>query len=157
VTFAGGDLANEAGIVKVDLEAVYTAVISHLIANREGAVKLNNSDYEGLLGEFQMQNQNSTLVVNEDRMVREPRFGLVARMEMDSQTYYVSKREFKAFLAKLQVSERDFVTVMEAKKLLVFKGKQRLAKGQPGMSAIAPVYVYGFKYDAPPELFGYGD
>lgn len=154
VAFAGGDLANQAGIVNVNLDAVYTAVISHLISNRESSVKLNGSDYEELLGVYQMQNQGGTLVINEERMVREPRLGLVARMEVDKQMYYVSKREFKAFLAKLQISERDFVKNMEGKGILVFKGKQRLAKGQPGMSSIAPVHVYGFKYDAPPELFG---
>lgn len=157
VTFAGGDLANQAGITNINLEAVYTAVVSHLISNRENSVKLNSSDYEGILGEFQMQNQGGTLVINDERMVREPRLGLVARMELDKQMYYVSKREFKAFLAQLQISERDFVKNMEAKGILVFKSKSRLAKGQPGMSSIAPVYVYGFKYDAPPELFGYGD
>jgi len=153
VTFAGGELANQAGIVNINLDAVYTAVLSHLIANREGSVKLNSSDYEGLLGEFQMQNQGGTLVLNGDRMTREPRLGLVARMEVDNQMYYVSKREFKSFLAKLQVSEQDFIKNMEGKGILTFKGKQRLAKGQPGMSSIAPVHVYGFKYDAPPELF----
>ena len=153
VTFAGGELANQAGIVNINLDVVYTAVLSHLIANREGSVKLNSSDYEGLLGEFQMQNQGGTLVLNGDRMTREPRLGLVARMEVDNQMYYVSKREFKSFLAKLQVSEQDFIKNMEGKGILTFKGKQRLAKGQPGMSSIAPVHVYGFKYDAPPELF----
>lgn len=153
VTFAGGELANQAGVVAIDLNAVYTAIISHLIANRESSVKLNGSDYENILGEFQMQNQGGTLVINEDRMVREPRLGLVARMEVDRQMYYVSKREFKIFLAQLQISERDFVKNMEGKGILIFKGKQRLAKGQPGMSSIAPVHVFGFKYEAPPELF----
>lgn len=157
VAFAGGEIANEAGIVDINLESVYNVVIGHIIANRENSVKLNNADYEALLGEYQNRNQGGTLVLNEDRMVREPRMNLVARIEIDKQMYYVSKRDFKIFLSQLQISEREFVHSMEKKGMLVFKGKQRLAKGQPGMSSIAPVHVYGFKYEAPPELFGNGD
>lgn len=157
ITFAGGEIANNAGITNFDLERVYNVVLSYIIANREKSVKLNNSDYEGLLGEFQMKYQGGTLVLNEDRMIREPRINLVARIEVDKQMYYVSKREFKTFLATLQISEREFVFSMEKKGILTFNGKQRLAKGQPGMSSTAPVAVYGFKYEAPPELFGSGD
>ena len=157
IAFAAGELANEAQVIKVDLDSVYAAVISHLISNRENSVKLNNSDYESLLGDFQMRNQGGTLVINDERMIREPRMALVARMELDAQMYYVSKREFKLFLSQLQISEREFVYSMEKKGILVFKGKQRLAKGQPGMSSTAPVHVYGFKYEAPPELFASGD
>jgi hypothetical protein len=154
VTFAGAELAKEAGIINSDLDRVYTHIVGHIISNRENSVKLNNSDYEAVLGDFQnMFAQNGTLVMNDDRLVREPRNSLVARIEIDTQRYYVSKREFKTFLSKLQISEKEFVKTMEGKKLLVFKGKIRMAKGWPGMSSSAAVAVYGFTYDGTEEMF----
>ena len=93
------------------------------------------------------------LVLNDDRVMREPRAALVGRVEIDTRMFYVSKRELKLFLSEHQLSEREFVTYMKEKGVLTFEGKQRLTNGWPGMSTNAPVAVYGFKNAIPDEFF----
>ncbi|NDD96742.1 MAG: DUF927 domain-containing protein, partial [Actinobacteria bacterium] len=51
-TFAGGELAIEAGIIQLDIERVFRAIILEIIQLKEDTVKLNNTDYPALITEF---------------------------------------------------------------------------------------------------------
>jgi hypothetical protein len=153
VSFAAGQLAGEAGIVNYDLQRMYAVVIARIISIRDGTVRINKVDYESVLGEFQNKHQSGVLVLNDDRVMREPRAALVGRVEIDTRMFYVSKRELKLFLSEQQLSEREFATYMKEKGVLTFEGKQRLTNGWPGMSTNAPVAVYGFKNVIPDEFF----
>jgi hypothetical protein len=153
VAFAGGELAAEAGIIDFDLNRIYAHVIAGMIAIRDGSVRINKADYETVLGEFQNLHQNNTLIIDDGRVLREPRGPLVARMEIDTRMYYASKREMRAFLSEAQYSEAEFTKYMEARGVLTFTGKQRLTKGWSGMSTNAPIAVYGFKNAIPEDFF----
>lgn len=151
--FAGGELAMEAGIIDLDLDRIYASILSHILTNKDIAV--SRRDYEEVLGTFQNEHQGSTLVLNNDKVIREPRTtSVVARAIEDQGIYYVARSALREYLSELQISEQVFVQYMEAKKILVYRGKQRLTSGWPGMSAaMSAVAVYGFHIDIPKEFF----
>jgi hypothetical protein len=149
--FAGAELAIEAGIVQIDLERVYQKVLSEIMDIRDGTVKINHVDYVNIVGEYMNKFQSGTLVINDNRVVREPYHALVARADLSLSMYYVSKTEFKKYLASLQISARGFEK--DAAHILVFNGKQRLSSGSGGGWTSNPINVYGFKLDIPEDLF----
>lgn len=141
-SMAGGELACMAGILTIDLERVYRTVVAHIKDIRDKTIKINNIDYKDLIGEFNGKFQTGTLVIDNGRVVKQPYASLVARKEVGG-TYYVSKTEFKKYLAELQVSAREFEEAMTNQGVLTFSGKQRLANGWSGMTS-SPIAVYGF-------------
>ena len=158
VTFAGGEIAKEAGIIDLDLERIYRVMLKEIMGTKEGSVKLNDIDYESLLGDFQNRNAGSVLILRDGRVVDYPRAALVARIEIDEDMYYVSRSAFREYLKNLQVDEKAFIRYMKNKGVLVYvtqsKGdpKFRLTNGWSGHSATSPVSVLGFKGAIPAEV-----
>lgn len=147
-TFTAGQLANEAGIIEADLERVYTKVVARMLDIRDNTVQINQSDYKALLGEFSNMNQSSFLFLDGEKMINtyEPR-ELIGRIEVNTGMYYVSRTEFKKYLAKLNISARQFELTMKAEKILVNVEKKRLGAGWKGGSTFHPIWVYAFKTD----------
>lgn len=148
VAFAGGEIANQAGIITWDLEKIFQVVVGNLsIIKKE--VQINELDFENILGEFQNKYIHGTLFVEKNnQIVGEPKQALVARAEITNKMYYVSTRELKKYLSDIQVGVREFLHVMRDKGVLVYDGKQRLTSGWAGVIG-TPVAVYGFIYDPP--------
>jgi hypothetical protein len=151
-TFGGGELAGEAGIIVPNLERIYERVLVDTLDLRDGTPKINVIDYENLVGEFMNTNQASALVFNDGRIIKEPRNALIARIDLTSGMFFVSKTEFKKHLAAIQVSARDFE--LDAKKmgLLAYSGKQRLSSGWSGIVS-SPISVYGFRINVDETMF----
>jgi rRNA maturation protein Rpf1 len=145
VTFAGGEIAIEKGIIDWDLERIYQVLLTHLKDMTEGATKLNNVDYESHLGDFQLQNINGVLVVRNGLIVTEPKTSLVARMDEDAQLYYVSTKALDEYLRKLQLDPRAFVEHMKDKGILINKVKKRLTDNWGGRSNTSAIHLYVFK------------
>jgi hypothetical protein len=150
--FAGAEMAVEAGIVQIDLERVYAKVLSEVLDSRDGTTKINEVDYEGVIGEFMNRFKANTLVINDGRVFAEPNQSLIARVDLTTGMYYVSKTEFKKYLALLQISSRDFETEAKNRAMLNFNGKQRLSTGSGWQSN--PINVYGFRLSIPDGVFG---
>lgn len=146
-----GELISQCGIVKFDLERIFHEVVLEVIKIRDDTVKVNGFDYKSLLGEFMNRFQTGVLVLSDTRVTREPRGALVARIEVTNGMFYVSKTEFRKFLAELQISAREFEHALTKDGILSYKGKQRLSNGWSGVVA-TPISVYGFKVDIPPEM-----
>jgi hypothetical protein len=143
VAFAGGEMGAENKMMSFDLDRIYRVVIDQIIANTERTE--TRRDYGTLLGDFQNLHSGNTLVLKEGKVVREPRgASVIARAVMDEGMYYISRTALQTHLAKLQVSESQFIHDMKEKGVLTFIGKQRLTTGWPGMSGISPVSVLGF-------------
>ena len=151
-SFAGAELAVEAGIIQVDLERVYLKVLNEVLDIRDGTTKINEVDYEGVIGEFMNRFKANTLVINDGRVYSEPQQSLIARVDLTTGVYYVSKTEFKKYLAMLQVSSRDFEAEAKKNGMLNFNGKQRLSTGSGWQSN--PINVYGFTLSIPDGVFG---
>jgi len=155
-TFAGGELAIEAGIIELDLERVFDAIILEIIQLKDDTVKINKTDYPGLLTEFFLENWAGILVLDEPgKVVQAPSLGkpVMGRSEVYSSTHYIAKSAFKKFLAPKQVSTREFEEAMKSHGLKV--ERQRITNNSGGWgkglydNAIA---VYAIRAKLPDEL-----
>lgn len=152
-TMTAGELCQESDILTVDVDRVYVRVVSKLIDIRDNTVKIGPQDYRTLLGEFSNTRQSYFLCMDGDKIVNtyEPR-ELIGRIEVDKGLYYVSRTEFKKYLATLGISARQFELVMKNDKLLVGAERKRLGAGWKGGSSFHPVWVYVFKMDNADEI-----
>lgn len=147
-TFAGGELAVEAGIIDIDLNRVYRTVLLEIIQLRDDTVKINKTDYPAIVTEFLHQNWAGMLVLDENnRVVREPSAGrpLVARSEKATGMQYISKTELRKFLATKQISTREFEKAMETTGMLTKLERHRLSTGWNSGIHSNPIAVYAFK------------
>jgi len=155
-TFAGGELAVEAGIVELDLDRIFEAVILQIIQLKDDTVKLNKTDYPGLLTEFFLDNWAGVLVLEEPgRVIQAPSLGrpVVGRSEIYSGTHYISKTAFKKFLATKQVSSREFETAMKSHGLKVERQRITTNSGGWGKGLYDnAIGVYAIKARLPDEL-----
>jgi len=128
-TFAGTELAIEAGIVDYDLERIFNAVILEIVQLKDDTVKINDTDYPGLVTEYILDNLGSMLVMDENKVMQEPLKGkpLVVRSEIHNSMQYISTTAFKKFLAQKQVSSREFERAMKNHGLT--KERKRLTTG----------------------------
>ena len=145
--FAGGELAMEAGIINIDLDRVYKAVMVNMIQIRDKTVKPGAMDYKALVTEFYYKNLNNFLIFNEqDKLLGDPKGNiLVGRIEASTQRVYINKSEFKKFLSEKQVSTREFEVALEKEKILIGTEKKRLSSGwRAGTGSTPPLTVYVF-------------
>ena len=150
VTFAAGELAIEAGIVVLDLERIFKKVVHDMIDMRT-KVKLNNTDFSGVLSEFVNAHHSGFLTVNDNRVVVEPRAPLIGRNEIHTQTRYVSKTTLRKYLSELSISTQQFESTLKNEGVITYSGKKRLGTSWASGADIGPVAVYGFHYTIPEE------
>lgn len=151
--FAGGELANEAGITELELDRIYDVVILNMIQIRDKTVKPAMVDYQALISEFYYKNLQSFLIFDHDRIVAEPKGShLVGRFESAMSRVYLHKSEFKKFLNERQISSREFEVTLEKDKVLLGTEKRRLSSGWRTGTGATPsitVYVFASKLDVP--------
>ena len=166
-TFTGGEIAKEAELIDLDIERVYHKVVMEMIIVRDGTIKINDTDYIAILGEFLLEQQGSTLGILNEKVVREPspHRKLCVRADGDTETVYISTEAFEKYLATINASVKDFVFYMKEKGILIMhevtekgikktsnRGRMRLAAGWKGATGAYNVNVYAFKYNPPEEL-----
>jgi len=109
VAMASGEICNEAGIVNYDLERIFQKIVGEMIAIRDNVVKINDIDYESLVGEFINNNQRSILSIQEGKASMEPTGPLLIRAEIDTGTIFISKPAFRDYLVSQNVSTKEFL------------------------------------------------
>lgn len=150
--FAGGELAIEAGIINYDLERIYNSMMVEVAQLKDSTVKLNKIDYKSLLSDFIHKNHAGFLVLEHDRVISEPRMALVGRIEVHNSLQLISTKEFKTFLAGMQISAAEFEKAMKRDGIMVEHRKCRLSTGWKTGMVTPPIAVYAFKSDALPEI-----
>jgi hypothetical protein len=156
-SFAGAQIAYEAGIIDLDIERIYHKVLLETIKVRDKTQKNQITDYEGLLTEFLNQHWRSgTLIFDHGRVVNEPFGALVARVEIESSMQYVSKTEFRKYLTSRGVGTGEFEKAMESTPIGIETKKMRLSTGWKAGMTSPPIHVYGFKSEIPKELLDDG-
>lgn len=140
--FAGGEMAMEAGIIDFDLDRIFNHILLQLIKEREGTVKINDVDYPELVGQYIDKNWQNILMLDEGRVISEPRNSLMGRVENDTQLFYVARTDFKKFLAEVTVGVKEFIEGMGQKGIAIESKKMRLSTGwKSAMGAAPPVSV----------------
>ena len=146
--FAGGELANEAGIVTLDLDRIYGVVLSEMHAVKDGTVKTTHTDFKSIVGNFVNDHQQGFLIVNDGRVVAEPKSqALIGRTEVHTGLRFITTNAFKKYLAERQISERECLSILTAEKIYQGKMKKRLASGWTEGRNAPAVYVHVFKAD----------
>jgi len=155
-SFAGGEIANAAGIIDLDLDRIFNVVMEEMNKSRRTIFSLNSTDYKELVSLFFNNNHKNYLIFNEDKVIAEP-YGnaIVGRIEADTNTHYVSKTEMRKFLAQpgLQVSARAAEEEWRKIGVLVDVKKQRLTTGWKQGTHMSAVSCYVFKSDLPANFF----
>jgi hypothetical protein len=147
-----GTIAVNAGIVNIDLERVYNAVIKEMIFIKEKVVGVNKVDYQSILGDFINKNISNMLIIKEGKIALEPRGQLVARVETDKSLLQVSRTVFKKYLAENNISSREFEAGMRAIGTLgANDSRVRLTTGWKSAVSLEPVWCYIFTTQFPTE------
>lgn len=154
--FTGGEIANGAGIINLELEHIYESIVKQMIHIRESVIKVNGTDFESILGDYIYKKLDKLLIVKEGKVTLEPRGPLVARIEVDNSLLIISKSDFKEYLNSIKVTPREFEDNMRANNILIDDKKARLTTNWK--SAVSPVNInaYWFK-TAIPEEWLHGD
>ena len=156
-TFTGGEIANEAQIIKFDLDRIYAEVVRELISIRDNVVKVNKMDYESVLGDYINKNMGNILVIKDGKVSMEPRGQIVGRIVSEDNLLQVSKTDFKKYLAERQISSREFEFDMRQKKILIDDKKGRLTTGWKTAIHVDPAYLYWFRMPPPDGFFNNDD
>ena len=142
-TFAGAEMANEADIIKFDLERIFGIVMTHICSIRDN-VPLNNYDYSSVVGDYIHKNAQNALIIDGGRVVSEPRGELKIRIDVVQGTQTISKSDFKKYLSTMQISPREFEIKVKQMKLLTDVNKKRLGAGWHDGAKIPAIHCYEF-------------
>ena len=160
--FAGGELAVEAGIVSLDIERIFKVVIERMIDLRKNTFKLNETDYKEMLGLFFNNNHSGFLILNDGKVVREPRAPkVVGRIEVHTGLQYISAEALEKYMNApgMQVSmaaaekawAKDGILVKHANDK--YTDRKRLTTGWGAGMHQNAVKCYVFKTDLPEDFF----
>ena len=160
--FAGGEIAVEAGIVTLDLQRIFKAVMEKMVEIRKHTFKLNDTDYKQLLGQFFNNNYNGFLTLNEGKVITEPKGPrIVGRIEIHTGLQYISTAAIESFLTApgMQVSVSAAEKAWHKAGVLIkhendkFTKKQRLTTGWKQGTHQNAVACYVFKTELPEDFF----
>lgn len=147
-SFTGGEIANKAGIIELDLERVYKKVVIDMIDYRD-RTNSNNANYPDEFNTFMNDNLHSFLKMDGSTVINFPtHHAFIGRIELDSQLVWVHKQAIKNYLGgkqKLNISQ--FEHVMQERGILVKSEKKRIGAGWSEASVVGPVNCWVFKLD----------
>jgi hypothetical protein len=141
-TFAGGELAMEAGLVNLDLDRIFKFIVGEMINIRDNVVKINNTDYESMLQEYLNEYTLNTLTFEDNKIIQEPRASLFIRAEMDTSWLYIEKKHFKEYCIKQQVSPNHCIYSLKQKGIDVQEAKKRMGSGWKPTAGLGAVWAY---------------
>jgi hypothetical protein len=161
-SFAGGELAVEANIVVLDIERIYKVVIQRMIDIRKNTFKLNETDYKELLGLFFNNHHSGFLILNEGKVVREPKAPkVVGRIEVHTGLQYISAEALEKYMNApgMQVSMaaaekawlKDGILVKHPDDKVTCR--KRLTTGWGVGTHQNAIKCYAFKTDLPEDFF----
>ena len=129
VAMTAGEIAAKAKIVVLDLERIYNVIVRHIISIKDDVVKVNDVDFESLLGEYVNSHIMNTLIMNDGRVITDPRGPLLIRAEMDTGKIFITKSDFRQYLIESNISTNEFVFQMKAMNVHVEDKKTRIGAG----------------------------
>lgn len=129
VTMGAGEITNSAQITEYDLERIYKVIVAQMISIKDDVVKVNNVDYESLLGDYVNNKTMNTLIINDGRVALEPRGPLLVRVEVDTGKVFVNTPDFRKYLTESNISTNEFLFQMQSMGVSVINKKARIGAG----------------------------
>jgi hypothetical protein len=129
VGMGAGEITNQAGITELDLERIYSVIVRQIIRIKDNVVKVNEVDYEAMLGDYVNNRTMNTLIMNDGRVTLEPRGPLLVRAEVDTGKLYVSKPDFRKYLIENNISTNEFMFQMQSMNVTIDDKKTRIGAG----------------------------
>ena len=126
---AAGEISNAANITELDLERIYGVIVRQIISIKDDVVKVNEVDYESILGDYVNAHINNILIVDDGRITMEPRAQLLIRAEVDNGKLFISKPDFRKYLIESNISTNEFLFQMQSMKVPVEQKKVRIGAG----------------------------
>tara|TARA_R110002012_G_scaffold3223_1_gene15027 strand:+ start:5119 stop:7944 length:2826 start_codon:yes stop_codon:yes gene_type:complete len=148
-TFTAGEIAVEAGIIDLDLDRIYQKVVGEVINIKDNVARVNDIDYESILGEYINAHQTGILAVEDNKVTMEPRSDLVIRAELDESKVFIEKKHFRDYLTNQGVSINEFIFRMKEKGYKIQDRKKRMGTGwkpATGFSSITTVEINTTKF-----------
>ena len=148
-TFTAGEIAVEAGIVDLDLDRIYKKVVGEVINIKDNVARVNDIDYESILGEYINAHQTGILAVEDNKVTMEPRSDLVIRAELDESKVFIEKKHFRDYLTNQAVSINEFIFKMKEKGYKIQDRKKRMGTGwkpATGFSSITTIEINTSKF-----------
>lgn len=142
-----GEITNEAGITKFDLERIYHKIVAEMVAIRDNVVKVNSINYESILSDYINRNQTGILAFKDNKIVMEPRTSFVIRVENDSHTMYISKTEFDKYLHEMSISTKEFIFQIMALGIDIDAGKSSVKRMSAGWKDVGKSTTRVYKID----------
>lgn len=142
-----GEIATNAGIVKLDLDRIYARIVGEMIAIRDNVVKVNSVNYESILSDYINKNQSGILAFKDNKITMEPRMALVIRVENDSNIMYISKTEFDKYLTESGISTKEFLFQINALGIKVDAGRNSVKRMSAGWKDIGKSATRVYKID----------
>jgi hypothetical protein len=139
-----GEICREHDIVNIDLDRLYDVILNAMVGIRAGVGKVNDVDYESLLGDFINQNQSSILSIKSGNVVMDPRGPLLIRSVIENNALMVSRPAFRKYLNDLQVSQGQFTLAMRKLGALIDEKKVRMGAGWKDATAEINTMCYIF-------------
>lgn len=150
-TFAGAELAVEAGIIKIDVERVYRVILDDMIYDRD-RIGNQNVDYVEILNSFMNENIGLFLKVDGKEVLDAPAHfkEFIGRKELDTGIVYVNRMAMHRYLsdAKRKINVAQFDHHLRESGVLIHENKKkRLGAFWAKASDVGPVNCYWFKMD----------
>jgi hypothetical protein len=120
-----------------------------MISIRDNGQRVNDIDYESILGEYINAHQTGILAIDDNRVAMDPRTDLIIRAEIDQAKMYIEKRHFRDYLTKNGVSIGEFVFQMKEKGYKIHDRKKRMGVGwkpTTGLSSITTLEIDTTKF-----------
>lgn len=142
-----GEITNNAGITKFDLERIYHKIVAEMVAIRDNVVKVNSVNYESILSDYINRNQAGILAFKDNKVVMEPRTAFVIRVENDSHMMYVSKTEFDKYLHEMGISTKEFIFQIMALGINIDAGRSSVKRMYAGWKDVGKSATRVYKID----------
>jgi len=128
VTFYGGEIAHEAGLMDWHPEKIYGEVLKYMISIKNNVAVENDFDYVGFVNKYLSDNYNSMLIINKDKTLHlEPRSGQIKiKVENHLNRVLLEKSAFDTYVQEAQKPMKNIILSLKDAGIELTKTKSRL-------------------------------
>lgn len=147
VTRVAGEIINEMGVLKFDLDRIFDVVgreMADLVSGKKREDENNRAD---ILGDFINKNIQNCLVVKDGKVVMEPRNALYIRAEVDTGMIYIATMPIKTYLREIKADTRQFEKRLMTENILMGKVRKQMAAGWKAALGAHNVQAYQISMD----------